>query len=175
MKCPQCYDSSKLLLEKRCTETRYYSVNSDGGLVPKAAYGNNVSEVLFCASCGESSIPFIRVNDDCIAEPVASGDVCSCGVDTTTGKTLAVVCDCNSTVDNSGDSDGRDVRTRVKQESKETLIKYRDRLLKSVGMGSTAELVGIAEQRVLTENEDAVAYQLENIAFLLGEGELRIR
>lgn len=61
------------------------------------------------------------------------------------------------------------------RESVSSLKRRRAKLLKEVGVDSPAELAERADRQVLSEREDAVAYQLESIAFLLGEEPLRIR
>lgn len=172
MKCPQCHDSSKLLLERKVADTHYYSVSEGGRVMFKSVYGNRVSEVLLCTGCGKSDIPFVKVDDGCIAEKLTGEGRCSCYTERLREKgevvgTSGYMCVCGTA--SSDSKKGGGVRVWVAQENKATLLKYRERLLKTVGMSSVAEFTQIAKQRKLTEKEEAVAYQLKNIAFLLGE------
>ena len=60
------------------------------------------------------------------------------------------------------------------QYSADDLHAKRERLLQEAGLKESSQLVKIASERVLTEEEEALAYELESIAFLLGEKPLRI-
>ena len=50
----------------------------------------------------------------------------------------------------------------------------RERLLHRIGLTKSSQLAKLADKRMLTDEEEAVAYELESIAFLLGEDPIRI-
>jgi hypothetical protein len=60
------------------------------------------------------------------------------------------------------------------QHSTADLHDKRERLLREAGLKNPSQLAKIASERVLTEEEEALAYELESIAFLLGEKPQRI-
>jgi len=58
--------------------------------------------------------------------------------------------------------------------TQEDLRKKRALLLERIGLSDTSDLEKIAHTRMLSEEEEAIAYELESIAFLLGERQPRI-